>query len=73
MNNMYSEGICDALASSKGNFEVARFLIERGADMNVRDNISRVPLHFASEHGHLNMAQLLLDHGVDANVQRDDK
>jgi ankyrin repeat protein len=63
-----------ALSSTKGKVEVARFLIERGADVTVRDNngCQWSPLHFASGNGHLDMARLLLDRGVDANIRRDD-
>jgi ankyrin repeat protein len=65
-----------ALASSKGKVELGRFFIERGADVNVRDNQGWAPLHhFASEHRHLDMAQLLqcyIDHGADASIRRED-
>jgi ankyrin repeat protein len=37
-----------ALASSTGQAKVAVLLIEQGVDMNVQDNESWAPLHFAS-------------------------
>jgi ankyrin repeat protein len=57
------------LASGCGNFEVARFLIEHGADVNCRDKRGWTPLHTAARNGHLDIVRMLLDHGLDVQVQ----
>ncbi len=47
------------LAAASGEFEVARILLERGADRSFRDARSRTPLELAVEHGFTNLARLL--------------
>lgn len=46
------------MAALKGHLELARRLIERGADVN---KPGWAPLHYAATHGHLELMQLLLD------------
>jgi ankyrin repeat protein len=53
-------------AFRKGCTEVARILLQHGAEANARDKNNRTPLHWASEVGHLEVVQLLLNHGADA-------
>ncbi|KAG2461913.1 KN motif and ankyrin repeat domain-containing protein 4 [Polypterus senegalus] len=48
------------LAASHSRVDMARALLECGADVNVRDNKGRSALLRASEHGHLDMVRLLL-------------
>lgn len=50
--------------------ETARNLIEKGADINAKDNShSRyTPLHWASYYGRLEIAKLLIDKGADVNA-----
>lgn len=46
------------MAALKGQLELARLLIARGADVN---KPGWAPLHYAATHGHLELMQLLLD------------
>lgn len=46
------------MAALKGQLELARLLIDRGADVN---KPGWAPLHYAATHGHLALMQLLLD------------
>lgn len=57
------------LSSSTGNLEVAKVLLEHGADPNVRPRCS--PLYAALQRGHLDLVQLLLKHGADPNARDD--
>ena len=61
-----------AMASWNGMLEVSRFLIDRGADVNSRNDTGWTSLHLASLYGHLDAARLLLDHGADVNAQKAD-
>jgi ankyrin repeat protein len=49
--------------------EVARFLLEHGADANGLDFKDQTPLHRASEFGCVGAARVLLEHGADANAR----
>ena len=54
-----------SFVSDKGHIEVARLLIERGADVNVRDTFyGEVPLGWAADKGHVEIVKLLLDKGA---------
>jgi ankyrin repeat protein len=58
-------------ASRNGHLEVARVLLENGADVKARDNKHRAPLHWASKRGRVEVVRILLEHGADAKVQDD--
>lgn len=54
------------LVATHGNrIEAARTLIEAGADVNAKDNISDSPFLYAGARGHLEILKLTLDHGAD--------
>jgi cytohesin len=56
-------------AAMDGRHEIAKLLLEHGADPNIQDNNGRTPLHWAAWKGHLEVVELLLEHGADPNVQ----
>ena len=56
-------------ALEMGHLCVAMLLVERGADMESRDYLSRAPLHIASYHGYTEVVTLLIDHGADLNAE----
>jgi ankyrin repeat protein len=60
-------------ASRMGHSEVARVLLERGADTETRDNGNWSPLERSSRYGHVKVVQVLLEHGADVNTQDKDK
>ena len=57
------------LASREGHMEIARFLVERGADARAQDNYWTTPLHLASGRGHLEVARFLVECGADPRAQ----
>jgi ankyrin repeat protein len=57
------------LASGRGHVDVARILLEHGADATHHDELGLTPLHRASQHGHLEVVRLLLEHGTDVNAR----
>ena len=59
------------VAVRRGHIEVARVLLEHGADTEARDNHGRTPLLRASRDGHIELARVLLKHG--ANTEARDK
>lgn len=60
-------------AAEKGDLEMAKLLLEYGADVNTKvaikdvENFWNTPLSFAAGQGHLGMAELLLGQGADIN------
>jgi ankyrin repeat protein len=59
-------------AAGAGCLEVARLLIDRGANVNARDRDGWTPLIKAAQAGHAEMVQLLLDHGADMRAADND-
>jgi hypothetical protein len=56
------------LAIIRGNVEVLRLLIERGADVNARNADGRLPLHDCFELNHDDFTKILLDSGAVVDV-----
>ncbi|GKT61429.1 ankyrin repeat domain-containing protein 52 [Colletotrichum tofieldiae] len=50
------------IACEKGNQEIARMLLEVGADVNLRGHRGRTPLCGASMNGHLELVKMILQH-----------
>jgi len=72
VNEESSLGAALHVASSNGHAEVVYLLLQRNADVNIRDNTDDwkwTPLHFASSRGHAKVVALLLEHGADINAQ----
>jgi 7,8-dihydropterin-6-yl-methyl-4-(beta-D-ribofuranosyl)aminobenzene 5'-phosphate synthase len=55
------------LASIHGQLEIARFLIEMGANIHAGDNENSTPLHNAAARGHSDIISLLIDKGAHIN------
>jgi len=51
--------------SISGRKDIAELLIEKGADINVKDKWNMMPLSRANQLGHREMVNLLLEHGVE--------
>ncbi|MDQ7826065.1 MAG: ankyrin repeat domain-containing protein [Candidatus Eremiobacteraeota bacterium] len=54
------------LAAERGNTALAAFFIEKGADLNAKDNEGARPLHYAAALGQLEAAGLLIEKGASA-------
>ena len=46
-----------------------KFLLEHGADVNIKDITGAIPLHWAVKYGHTNVAKLFLEYGADVNAK----
>lgn len=56
-------------AAASGALEIARLLLEIGAEPNARQAGDFVPLHAAAQNGQLEMIELLLAHGAGLNLR----
>ena len=56
-----------SVASRRGYSEVARVLLEQGADMTILDGGNWSPLEWSSEEGHVEVLRVLLDNHADVN------
>jgi len=61
------------VAAAKGHVDVARLLLERGADVNAKESVyDATPLHIAALYGHADVARLLLEHGANPSIRDKD-
>ncbi|XP_038064294.1 transient receptor potential cation channel subfamily A member 1-like isoform X2 [Patiria miniata] len=58
------------IAVSNGYLELARFLVDSGADVNAQNELGQTPLHLTAVVGNTDMAELLLDFG--ASIKKGD-
>ena len=56
-----------AWAALLDDMEIAKFLIEKGADVNAKSRDGSTPLHSAAFLGHAEIAELLIQKGADVN------
>jgi hypothetical protein len=59
-------------AAWKGRIEIARLLLQNGAEVNVRNNDGNTPLHWAAEQDDVDILHLLVENGVDLEAQNND-
>jgi hypothetical protein len=57
------------LAVENGHNDIARLLLESGAEVNARNNNGFTPLHYAALEGHTNILHLLVENGADLEAQ----
>ena len=60
-------------AASNGHVDVAKVLIQNGADVNAVDEIKRTPLHTAAQKGLVDVAKVLIQNGADVNAVHNKK
>ncbi|RYP73942.1 hypothetical protein DL769_004113 [Monosporascus sp. CRB-8-3] len=56
-------------AAENGYEDVARLLLDKGADITAKDNDGWTPLHYAARYGHEAVTRLLLDKGADITAK----
>lgn len=58
-------------AVKNGDIVKVRQLLERGADVNARNENGTTPLHFAARYGNTDIAKLLIERGADVNAKKE--
>jgi hypothetical protein len=57
------------LAIQNNRFEIAKVLLENGADVNARNDHGMTPLHLAAQSGDVELAQMLLSHNARKDIR----
>lgn len=56
------------LAAGEGRLDIVRYLLDEGADVNVRERFGHTPLAEAAYYGHVPVIKELVFRGADLNV-----
>ena len=59
---------CLTTAAYNGHLTICHLLIDKGAQLEVKDRHGRTPLHYAAYQGRIEIARLLCDHGADVEA-----
>ena len=59
---------CLMRAVYHGHFDICRLLLDKGAQLEVRNSFGLTPLHFAAWSGHAEVVRLLCDRGADVEA-----
>jgi hypothetical protein len=59
-------------AACHGHVEIARLLLQNGADVNARNKYGSSPLHWAASQGHIDILHLLVENDANLEAQDDD-
>jgi ankyrin repeat protein len=57
------------IAVKNGNKEITKFLLDKGADVNIGDKYEATPLHFACRNGDGYIARMLVEFGGDLTIK----
>ena len=76
-NNIHIHGMAHGVtalhdAARRGNLERAKWLIDKGADVNRRTEDGSTPLVVAVQRNRIDVAQYLIEHGADINVKNNE-
>jgi len=55
------------IAASKGHLDIVKYLVENGADINVKNSGQQTPLHYSCFEGHLSVVEYLISKGIEVN------
>jgi ankyrin repeat protein len=71
----YGEIVSDAFvtAARNGHTHVARWLLERGADVHAKGALGATALHWAAGNGHRETVRFLLEHGAESDKELRDE
>jgi hypothetical protein len=56
-------------AAANGHIEIARLLLQNGADVDVKNNNGYTPLHWAAEQDNVDILHFLVENGADLEAQ----
>jgi hypothetical protein len=59
-------------AASGGHNDIARLLIDNGANLNTKNRMGQTPLHISTRIGYKDMVELLIDKGANININNDE-
>jgi ankyrin repeat protein len=71
-SNIWNDRTIFILPDDSSSIEMAKLLINKGANINAKDSKSRTPLMIAAEKGYIEIVKLLINRGADVNVRRHD-
>nr|WP_223158721.1 ankyrin repeat domain-containing protein [Wolbachia endosymbiont of Pentalonia nigronervosa] len=58
-------------AARSGKINIIKDLLEKGADVNARDNDDKTVLHLAAENGYMDVVEYLLEKGINVDAKDD--